>query len=178
MGAFELIAVSLLHSVAHCGWHPSLNEAISNTFMSTCSWSEKLSLLSKALNAYKPDMSGMEAILSGGQLFDLVKKLKDVSLSVPETNHLQHSAREILLITQGVTRVPANCSGLMEEGIEDALQCLMDKNDEQMNGIVAGISWQIATASQCEIADNMNHARTEMDFAVTAVGEYMLECLC
>ena len=74
---------------------------------------------------------------------------------------LQYSAREILLITKAVTRIPANCSGLIEERIEEVLGHLTEKNDEEVNKIVANITRQIAAASS-ESAD-MNESGREVD---------------
>ena len=154
----ELIAATLLQSITHYGWQTGLNDAISNIFTSTYSLSGKLSLLSKALYAYKPGIPGIEGLLNEEEISVLVKQLKDISLSMPKID-LHYSAREILLITQGVTRIPANCSGLIEKGIEEVLQCLMDKNNEKANKIIASISWQIATET------------TEVNSTITAIGK-------
>ena len=129
--------------------------------MSTGSWSGKLSLMSKALCAYKPDISGIEGVLMEDELSLIVKHLRDISESSSKPkDDSYYSAREILLITKGVTRIPANCTGLAEKGIEEVLLYLMDKNDEKIETIVERILWQIATSGS-----------TEVDLAITDVGK-------
>ena len=158
LGALELIATILLQSVTHYGWHTALNN---NLFTSTSSWSGKLSLVSKALCAYKPDISGIEGVLMEDELCVIVKHLRDISeSSFKPKDDSYYSAREILLITKGVTRIPANCTGLAEKGIKEVLLCLMDKNDEKIKEIVGSISWQIATSES-----------TGVDSAITTVGK-------
>lgn len=162
MSALELVTSSLLHSVSHYGWHAPLNGVINNLCMSA--YSGKLALLNKALYAYKPDIPGIEGLLNEEELSMIVRCLKDISSSLPEMELcFMINAREILLITRGVTRIPANCSGLTEKGIEELLQCLMDKNDEKISTAAAIIMWQIATADD---------ESAEVDSTVTALGKY------
>ena len=167
MAALEFVAVFLLQSITHYGWPAALDDAISNTFMST-SLSGKLSLLSRALNAYKPDVPCIHVLLNEEQLSTIVNQLKKVSSSKSDFKS-QYNAREILLITKAVTRIPANCSGLIEEGIEEVLGHLTEKNDEEVNKIVANITWQIAAASS-ESTD-MNVFGREVD-TKSEVGEF------
>ena len=91
----------------------------------------------------------------------IVKHLRDISESSSKPkDDSYYSAREILLITKGITRIPANCTGLAEKGIKEVLLYLMDKNDEKIRKIVGRISWQIATSGS-----------TEVDLAITDVGK-------
>ena len=125
--------------------------------------------MSKALCAYKPDISGIEGVLMEDELCVIVKHLRDISESSSKSeDHSYYSAREILLITKGITRIPANCTGLVEKGIEEVLICLMDKNDEKIRKIVGSISWQIATVTAYS-------GSTAMDSALTAIGKSMHE---
>ena len=167
----ELITATVLHSITHYGWLSALNSTISFLSNEIKYLSVKLSLLSKALYAYKPGVSGIEVLLSQEQVSIILKQLGNVSSSTLQFESLdnsQFSAREILLITKAVTRIPANSSGLMEEGIEKVLGCLMERNDTKVNTIVASISWQIA-ATLSESAD-MNETEFKVE-TVTAEGK-------
>ena len=161
MGALELIVATILQSASDYGWHTKLNDVI---FLPINSWSVKLSLLSKALISYKPDISGSEGLLNEEEITAIAEHLKNISLLTPKYDPC-YSVREILLITEGVTRIPANCSGLIEKQIMETIQCLME--DEKTNKIIAKISQQIATAYS-------GNAGSEVDSAPKAVGKNWL----
>ena len=101
---------------------------------------EKLSLITKALFAYKPGTPGPELLLNQNQLSLIVKQLSYISSDLRTG---QYSPKEILIITKSVTRVGANCSGLVDEGIEEVLCCLLETSDETTKIYLADISNQI-----------------------------------
>ena len=144
----ELLSVLLLHSVAHYGWSTEIQGAVYYTTFTSKNLSEKLSLLSKALHAYKPDVSYIEILLDDKEVSTIIKQLKMTCSSGSESKSedLEYSTREILLVTKAATRIPANCSILIEEGIEEILGHQMEKNDEHSNNIIGSITWQIATS--------------------------------
>ena len=157
MAMLEVMASVLLRSVTHYGWHDAVGHLISKTFTMKCP-SEKFLFLSKALCAYKPHVAGIEILLSEQQLSFIVKQLKKVCSPDQgrESEYTEHSVVDILLLTKAVTKIPANCNGLVEEGVEEVLGYLMERSDGKMNSIVASIAWQIATAVSASA--NMNEA--------------------
>lgn len=174
MAMLEVVASVLLQSVTHYGWHDAIGHLISKTFTMECA-SEKLLLLSKGLCAYKPHVSGIEILLNEQQLSFIVKQLRKVCSSGQEceSEYMQNSVGDILLLTKAVTKIPANCNGLVEEGVEEVLGYLMEQSDGKMNSIVASITWQIATAvSACADMNEATKDNKDLSSAVT-VGRFV-----
>lgn len=174
MAMLEIVTGVLLQSVTHHGWHDAVGQLISESFQIKCP-SEKLLLLNKALCAYKPEVSGMEILLSEQQLSFIVKQLRKFCSPGKgrESEYTQYSMGEILLLTKAVTKIPANCNGLVEEGVEEVLGYLMEKSDGKMDSIVVSITWQIATGVSASA--DMNEATKDEENLSTAttVGKFV-----
>ena len=114
--------------------------------MAVHSQSEELSITSKALLAYMPDTSSVEVLLDRDQLCLVVRQLS-IAGTASESTNKEYSAIEILTITKAVTRVSENCTGLLEQGMEETLDALMEQGDKTVNAVAAEITWRIAAAS-------------------------------
>lgn len=193
MAALELILTTLLHSVTQYGWVATIGNTITETFVSDVfSWqaerhyletlisdelrwqSEKLSITAKALYAYKPGTPGAEVLLDKNQLMLIVKQLSTIASS-SELGNKEYSAREVLTITKAVIRVPANCSGLVEEGIEEVLDALMEQGDELTNAYIATITWQIAAALSGSV--DVEEELVERGSSKNAMGRFHELCI-
>ena len=146
--ALELVMTTVLHSVSYYGWHATIGNTDIETLLlgAVHSQSEKLSITSKALLAYLPGTSGVEALLDRDQLCLIVKQLS-IAAATSESTTKEYSVREILTITKAVIRVSDNCTGLLEQGLEETLGTLTEEVDETANAVAAEIIWRIAAAS-------------------------------
>ena len=144
-----LILTTVLHCVSHYGWHAAIGDIDLEPLLMTTvhSHSEKLSITSKALLAFMPGTLGVEVTLSREQLSLIVKQLSTATISTNSTSSNEYSVRELLLIIKAITRVQDNCTGLLEEGVEEVLGALMEQDDEVANAIAAEITCWIANAS-------------------------------
>ena len=143
-----LILTAVLHCVSQYGWHAAIGGIdLESLLMTTVhSHMEKLSIISKALLGFMPGTFGVEVLLNREQLSLIVKQLSTVGTSAESTSSLEYSVRELSLITKAITRVQDNCTGLLEEGVEEVLGVLMELDDEAVNAIAAELSCGIATA--------------------------------
>ena len=141
--ALELVMTTVLHSVSYYGWHATIGDINIETVLLVAvhSRSEKLSITSKALLAYMPGTFGVEVLLDRDQLCLIVRQLSIAAATK------EYSVREILTITKALTRVPYNRTGLLEQGLEETLDDLMEKDDETVNAVATQIAWTIAAAS-------------------------------
>ena len=144
-----LILTTVLHCVSHYGWDAAVGDIDLETLLMTTvhSQSEKLSITSKALLTFMPGTLGVEVLLSREQLSLIVKQLSTATTSTNSTSSNEYSVQELLLIIKAITRVQDNCTGLLEEGVEEALGALMEQDDETTNAIAAEITCWIANAS-------------------------------
>ena len=144
-----LILTTVLHCVSHYGWDAAVGDIDLETLLMTTvhSQSEKLSITSKALLTFMPGTLGVEVLLSREQLSLIVKQLSTATTSTNSTSSNEYSVQELLLIIKAITRVQDNCTGLLEEGVEEALGALMEQDDEIANAIAAEITCWIANAS-------------------------------
>ena len=143
-----LILTAVLHCASHYGWYAAIGDEDLKPLLMTMVHSqlEKLSIISKALLALMPGTVGVEVLLNKEQLSLIVKQLSTVGTSAESTSSLEYSVRELSLITKAITRVQDNCTGLLEEGVEEVLGVLMELDDEAVNAIAAELSCGIATA--------------------------------
>jgi len=146
--ALELVMTTVLHSVSYYGWHATIGNTDIETLLlgEVHSQSEKLSITSKALLAYLPSTSGVEVLLDRDQLCLIVRQLS-IASATSESTAQEYSVREILTIIKAVIRVSDNCTGLLEQGLEETLDALMEQADETANAVAAEITWRIAAAS-------------------------------
>ena len=146
--ALELVMTTVLHSVSYYGWHATIGDTDIETLLLVAvhSHSEKLSITSKALLAYLPGTSGVDVLLDRDQLCLIVKQLS-IAAATSESTNKEYSVREILTIIKAVIRVPDNCTGLLEQGLEETLDALMEQANETANAVAAEITWRIAAAS-------------------------------
>ena len=143
-----LILTAVLHCVSQYGWHAAIGDIDLEPLLMTTvhSHMEKLSIISKALLGFMPGTFGVEVLLNREQLSLIVKQLSTVGTSAGSTSSVEYSIRELSLITKTITRVQDNCTGLLEEGVEEVLGVLMEQDDEVLNAIAAELSCGIATA--------------------------------
>jgi len=146
--ALELVMTTVLHSVSFYGWHATIGDINIGTLLLVAvhSQSEKLSITSKALLAYMPGTSGVEVLLDRDQLCLIVRQLS-IAGTTSESTNKEYSAVEILTITKAVTRVSENCTGLLEQGLKETLDVLMEQGDKTVNAVAVEITWRIAAAS-------------------------------
>lgn len=149
--ALELVSVILLQTIIHYGWFTVPSVIMCNTFSSRHQ-SGKFPLLSIAMNACRPEVPYFEVLLDDIQLSTIIEHLK--MICSPESEiHVKglqlYSAREILLITKAVTRIPANSSALTEYGLEELLDRLMKSSDENTKIMVASILSELPTIKRC-----------------------------
>ena len=133
----------------HYGWFTLPSVMMSNTCTSS-NQSGKFPLLSKAINACRPDVPYFEVLLDDIQLSTIIEHLKVICSFKSEVHvkDLLYSAREILLITKAVTRIPANSSALTEYGLEELLDCLMKSSDANTKKMIASILSEIPTLNR------------------------------
>ena len=146
--AIVLILTTVLHCVSHYGWHAAVGDVDLEPLLMTTvhSHSEKLSITSKALLAFMPGTLGVEVPLSREELSLIVKQLSTVATSTKSTYSMEYSVRELSLIIKAITRVQDNCTGLLQEGVEEVLGALMEQDDEVANAFAAEVSCGIAAA--------------------------------
>ena len=142
-----LILTTVLHCVSHYGWHAAVGDIDLETLLMTTvhSHTEKLSIISKALLVFMPGMSSVEVLLNREQLSHIVKLLSTVGITTSSTSN-EYSVQELSLIIKAITRVQDNCTGLLEEGVEEVLEGLMEQDDEVANAFAAEVTTGIATA--------------------------------
>ena len=93
-----------------------------------------------------PGILGAEVLLNREQLSLIVKQLPTVATSTKCTLNVEYSVRELSLIIKAITRVQDNCTGLLQEGVEEVLGALMEQDDEVANAFAAELSCGIAAA--------------------------------
>lgn len=180
--ALELIVTTVLYSVVHFGWAATIDNSIVETFLSqllmcnlqqelnTQDWkSDKLYLTTKAVYAYKPGVPCIEALLdvdSPSLLVQLLSRIADLRSSV-------YSVRDIVTIVKAVTRVPANCSCLIDEGIMEVLCTLLESTDKETETHIESITNQITTVLSGSGEDILPKA----DVADEPIGECILDYL-
>jgi len=82
-----------------------------------------------------PDTSGVEVLLDRDQLCLIVRQLS-IAGTASESTNKEYSAVEFLTITKAVTRVSENCTGLLEQGMEETLDALMEQGDKTVNQLL------------------------------------------
>jgi len=175
--ALELVMTTVLHSVSYYGWQTTIGDINIKTLLLRMtrvhSRIDKLSIVTKALLAYKPNTSGIDVLLNREELCIVVQQLSTAGTIEPTRNDF--SAREILTVTMGITRVFANCTGLLEEGVEKALDALMEQDDESSSDVAAMITWRIAAAaSGC--MDVQKDSTTGRNFSEKTAGKPVVFC--
>ena len=146
--AIVLILTAVLQCVSHNGWHTAIGDIDLEPLLMTTVHSnlEKLAIVSKALLAFMPGILGAEVLLNREQLNLIVKQLPTVATSTKCTLNVEYSVRELSLIIKAITRVQDNCTGLLQEGVEEVLGALMEQDDEVANAFAAEVSCGIAAA--------------------------------
>jgi len=165
-----LILKAVLHCVSHYGWHAAVGDIDLEPLLMTTVHShlEKLSIISKALLAFMPGSPGVEVLLNREQLSHIVKQLSTVFTTTSSASN-ESSIHELLLIIKAVTRVHSNCTGLLEERVEEVLESLMEQDDEIANTIAAEITCSIAGGGVNMKEEVMERGSSESNF-----GEYLL----
>ena len=162
-----LILTTVLHCVSNYGWHATVGDVDLETILMTTvhSHMEKLSIVSKALLALMPGTLCVEVLLNREQLSLIVKQFSTVFASTKCTSN-EYSLRELLAIIKAITRVQDNCTGLLEEGMEEVLGALMEQDDETTNAIAAEITCRIASGGV-----NMEEEVMERGSSKSSLGE-------
>ena len=124
---------------------------------------EKLSIVSKALLALMPGTLGVEVLLNREQLNLIVKQFSTVVASTKCTSN-EYSVQELLAIMKAITRVQDNCTGLLEEGVEEVLGALMERDDETTNAIAAELACRIASGGVNMEEEVMERGSSENSF--------------
>ena len=127
------------------------------------SHSEKLSIISKALLVFMPGMSGVEVLLNREQLSLIVKQLSTL-FTTGSSASSDYSIQELLAIMKAITRVQDNCTGLLEEGVEEVLGALMEQDDETTNAIATVITSRIAGGGVTTDEESMERSSSERSF--------------
>ena len=167
VAAMVLILATVLHCVSQYGWHAAIGDIDLEPLLMTTvhSHMEKMSMISKALLAFMPGISCVEVLLNSEQLSLIVKQLSTVGTSTPPASS-EYSVRELSLIIKAITRVQDNCTGLLEEGVEEVLGVLMELDDEMLNAIAAELSCGIASGGV-----SMEEEVMEVDSSKSNFGE-------
>ena len=144
--AMVLVLTAVLQCVSHYGWHTAVGDIDLETLLMTTvhSHKEKLSIISKALLAFMPGTSCVEVLLNREQLSLIVKQLSTVITTMPSTSS-EYRVVELLLIIKAIIRVQDNCTGLLDEGVEEVLGALMELDDEVVNAIAGEVTWRIVS---------------------------------
>ena len=173
VNAAVLILTAVVHCVSHYGWDTAVGDIDLEPFLMTMVHypMEKLSIISKALLAFIPDISCVEVILSREQLSLLVNQLSIVGTNTRCTSSVMYSIHELLLIIKAITRVQDNSTGLLEEGVEKVLVTLMEQDDEIASAVAAEITCRIATVDTSGI--NMGEEEMERSSCDGNVGEFV-----
>ena len=156
-----LILTTVLHCVSNYGWDAAVGDIDLETLLMTTVHSrmEKLSIISKALLVFMPGMSGVEVLLNREQLSLIVKQLSTGSSASSD-----YSIQELLAIMKAITRVQDNCTGLLEEGVEEVLGALMEEDDETTNAIATEITCRIASGGVTTDEESMERSSSERSF--------------
>ena len=162
-----LILTTVLHCVSHYGWHAAVGDIDLEPLLMTTVHShlEKLSITSKALLAFMPGTLGVEVLLNREQLSLIVKQLSTATTSTNSTCSNEYSVQELLLIIKAITRVQDNCTGLLEEGVEEVLGALMEQDDETTNAIATEITCRIASGGVNTDEEAMERSSSERSFS-------------
>ena len=168
VAAIVLILTTVLHCVSHNGWHAAVGDIDLKPLLTITAHYpiEKLSIISKALLAFMPGSPGVEMLLNREQLSHIVKLLSTVGTTTSSTSN-EYSVRELSLIIKAITRVQDNCTGLLEEGVEDVLEGLMEQDDEISSTIGAEITCRIASGDV-----NMEEEAMQRGSSASTLGEY------
>ena len=147
-----LILTAVLHCVSHNGWHAAVGDIDLEPLLMNMVHSqlEKLSIISKALLVFMPGSPGVEVLLNREQIRLIVKQLSTVGTTTSYTNN-EYSVQELSLVIKAITRVQDNCTGLLEEGVEEVLGALMEQDDEVANAFAAEVTTGIATAGSGDV---------------------------
>lgn len=162
-----LILTAVLQCVSQYGWHAAIGDIDLEPLLMTLIYSRmaKLSIVSKALLAFMPGSLGVEVLLDKKQLSHIVKQLS-ITTAIQSTSN-EYSLRELMVIFRAITRVHVNCTGLLEEGVEEVLGALMEQDDEIANAIAAEITCRIASGDTEEEA--MESSSNESSFGELCV---------
>ena len=160
-----LILTTVLHCVSNYGWDAAVGDIDLETLLMTTVHSrmEKLSIISKALLVFMPGMSGVEVLLNREQLSLIVKQLSTLFTTGSSANS-EYSVQELLAIMKAITRVQDNCTGLLEEGVEEVLGALMEQDDETTNAIATEITCRIASGGVNTDEESMERSSSERSF--------------
>ena len=141
-----LILTAVLQCVSQYGWCTAIGDIDLKPLVMTTVHShiKKLSIISKALLAFMPGSPGVEVLLNREQFSHIVKQLSKVFPTTSSTCS-EYNVQELSLITKAITRVQDNCTGLLEEGVEEVLGALMEQDDEVASAIAAEITCRIAS---------------------------------
>ena len=160
-----LILTTVLHCVSNYGWDAAVGDIDLETLLMTTVHSrmEKLSIISKALLVFMPGMSGVEVLLNREQLSLIVKQLSTLFATGSSASN-EYSVQELLAIMKAITRVQDNCTGLLEEGVEEVLGALMEQDDETTNAIATEITCRIASGGVTTDEEAMERSSGERSF--------------
>ena len=160
-----LILTTVLHCVSNYGWDSAVGDIDLETLLMTTVHSrmEKLSIISKALLVFMPGMSGVEVLLNSEQLGLIVKQLSTL-FTTGSSASSDYNIQELLAIMKAITRVQDNCTGLLEEGVEEVLGALMEQDDETTNAIATEITCRIASGGVTTDEESMERSSSERSF--------------
>ena len=164
-----LILTAVLQCVSQYGWHAAIGDIDLKPLLMTLIYSRmaKLSIVSKALLAFMPGSLGVEVLLDKKQLSHIVKQLS-ITTGIQSTSN-EYSLRELMVIFRATTRVHVNCTGLLEEGVEEVLGALMEQDDEIANAIAAEITCRIASGGVNTEEEAMESSSNESNFGELCV---------
>ena len=139
-----LILTAVLQCVSQYGWYAAIGDFDPNPLLMTLFYSrmKKLSIISKAILTFMPSTLGVKVLLDKEQLSHIVKQL-EITIAMPSKSN-EYSIQELMVIIKAITRVQDNCTGLLEEGVEEAFGALMEQDDEIAIAIAAEITCRIA----------------------------------
>ena len=159
--ALEIILMALLHSVMEFGWDAiidaTVEQFLSEVFVNFVKKeslslplmlyqprqeSDRISLTVKSLFSCKPGLCTLEALLDNEEILLIIQLLALSS----DTENAEFSLREILVITRAVTRIPANCIGLVMEGALKILDALLAESDDEFKAYVTAVNGQLLAA--------------------------------
>lgn len=165
VAAMVMVFGAVLHCVFHYGWPAAIGDIDLETLLMTTVHShiEKLSIISKALLAFMPGTSCVEVLLNREQLSHIVKQLSTI-VATTQSSSMECSVRELLAIIRAITRVQDNCTGLLEEGVEEVLEGLMEQDNEIACAIAAEITFLIASGGV--------KMEKEVGYSESTFGEY------
>ena len=161
-----LILTAVLHCVSNYGWPAAVGDIELEPLLMTTIRSHmgKLSIIAKALLAFIPGTSCAEVLLNKEQLSVIVKELSAVFATASSTSS-EYSVQELLAIIKAITRVQDNCTGLLEEGVEEVLGALMEQDDETADAIAAEITCRVASGGVTTDKEAMQRGSSESSFS-------------